>query len=229
MQVKRLSRKLLIPVILGKIVKNPYNFRKNCKKSWQIKIMTSNWENYKKGIKPLTQKFATSSYLRQKALTEKNIFLDNRLARPFTKLFSKKPQIKKNLQNNAGKLNPDQPTAIGYNQTQLTQQMAQLKALTKKTQKSIRTGNYGVEAKLDLHGLKPEQAIEQLDNFLFSMQQLEFRKLLIVTGKGKGIMRKVFLDWSEQQRQQATILALLPAHAKHGGAGAYYLLLRKKK
>ena len=70
------------------------------------------------------------------------------------------------------------------------------------------------------------------------------RLALIITGKGKrsreadnsyyteqdtGILKRSLITWVEKSNIWPTILDIVPAHAKHGGGGAFYVYLRKSR
>jgi DNA-nicking Smr family endonuclease len=58
--------------------------------------------------------------------------------------------------------------------------------------------------------------------------------LLVVTGKGEGreeggVLRRLLPLWLEEGSHRGAILAIAPARRQHGGEGAFYLLLRRKR
>jgi DNA-nicking Smr family endonuclease len=57
------------------------------------------------------------------------------------------------------------------------------------------------------------------------------RVLLVITGKGRssrpGLIRAGLADWLDASRHRPRIAALRPAHRRHGGGGAFYLVLRR--
>ncbi len=57
------------------------------------------------------------------------------------------------------------------------------------------------------------------------------RVLLIITGKGRGarpgVIRAQLGDWLDASPHRRRIAALRPAHPRHGGGGAFYLVLRR--
>jgi DNA-nicking Smr family endonuclease len=61
------------------------------------------------------------------------------------------------------------------------------------------------------------------------------RLLLVVTGKprggddraGRGAIRAQFADWLAASRHAGSVAAVRPAHQRHGGAGAFYVVLRR--
>lgn len=57
------------------------------------------------------------------------------------------------------------------------------------------------------------------------------RCVLVITGKGKageGVIRKRFLDWLNAPDVRAHVSSYAQAHQKHGGAGAFYVFLKRR-
>lgn len=95
--------------------------------------------------------------------------------------------------------------------------------------KKLRTGKLPIENVLDLHGLNVDQASSELAIFLDECQQLEFRHVIIVHGKGfrsqnKPVIKPMVNRWLKQAQE---VLAFHSALPKDGGTGAVYVLLRK--
>ncbi|HEX5079902.1 MAG TPA: Smr/MutS family protein [Geminicoccaceae bacterium] len=96
----------------------------------------------------------------------------------------------------------------------------------------LRRGQVVIDESIDLHGLTQEQAHEQLGRFLGDAQARGLRCLLVVTGKGLvhgGVLRHMVPRWLNEGANRARVLAYAPAQPKHGGAGALYLLIRRKR
>jgi DNA-nicking Smr family endonuclease len=96
----------------------------------------------------------------------------------------------------------------------------------------LKRGQIVIEQKIDLHGLTQEQAHARLGQFLVEAQQSGLRCLLVVTGKGLahgGVLRHMVPRWLNEGPNRERVLAFAPAQPKHGGAGALYLLIRRKR
>ena len=105
-------------------------------------------------------------------------------------------------------------------------------SLDKRTERQIRQGNIEIEARLDLHGLTQEKAYAALTRFVEAQSNRGCRRLLVVTGKGhrgESVLRANFPRWCAAQPLAEHILALRPAAPKHGGAGAWYVMLRRQR
>ena len=106
-----------------------------------------------------------------------------------------------------------------------------LNPLERKREKSLRQGEVEIDAKLDLHGMTQVEAFAALADFMQKKVKAGKRHLLIITGKGRGgagVLRGNLENWLGQLPEAKTILALRTAAPKHGGDGAFYVLLRKK-
>lgn len=86
-----------------------------------------------------------------------------------------------------------------------------------------------VEATLDLHGLSREEAYEKLTKFLERARKQGKRHLLIITGKGKGILKTALPLWLDAPKFRAGISVMAPALPEKGGDGALRVLLKKHK
>lgn len=89
-----------------------------------------------------------------------------------------------------------------------------------------------IEAQLDLHGLSLEKAYDVLEQFLRKAQEKHFKTVLVITGKGslseEHTLRHQLPRWLEETPLKSMVSSYHnPARLHHGGAGAYYVRLRK--
>jgi len=89
---------------------------------------------------------------------------------------------------------------------------------------------------LDLHGHSLATAYGLLDHRLEQAITTGDRLLLLITGKPRsggterrGAIRAAVGDWLGASRHAAHIAAVRNAHPRHGGGGALYIVLRKKR
>lgn len=114
----------------------------------------------------------------------------------------------------------------------ITPVLGQYANIDANTAERFRKGNYPIEATLDLHGMTSEKAHAALIRFIGSHHKRKSRCLLVITGKGKtgeGVLRRALPGWLADDALAAMILAFDNAKAKHGGSGAFYVLLRRKR
>ena len=123
--------------------------------------------------------------------------------------------------------------AKGSSSAQPSKRQSQLPGITNQREKKLLKGEIQPDDKLDLHGLKYQSARDQLEIFLKKSIAEGNRILLVVTGKGRregtGILRNDFSKWLAKSEFHKFIYSHKPAHVKHGGDGAFYVILRKNK
>ncbi len=95
--------------------------------------------------------------------------------------------------------------------------------------KQLRNGMIPWEARLDLHGLKPELARESISRFIQLNYTNSHRCVLIIHGKGgkrgeEPVLKNMVHHWLKQFTE---VLAFHSAIPKDGGAGALYVLLKR--
>ena len=93
---------------------------------------------------------------------------------------------------------------------------------------------------LDLHGHTLDQAYRRLDSGLTQAKAMGARMVLVVTGKSRpvdaadrgtkrGAIRAKILDWLAAGQHASDIAAIRNAHRRHGGDGAIYLVLKRRR
>jgi len=103
--------------------------------------------------------------------------------------------------------------------------------------RALSRGKRSPEAKLDLHGMTLGAAERAVADFLSQSSEQGRRIVLIVTGKGLrleggrvlgGRIRAEFLGWLDRAENRARVAGVRAAHPRHGGSGAFYVLLRRR-
>lgn len=98
--------------------------------------------------------------------------------------------------------------------------------------KRLRTGKIALEAELDLHGLRVDEARAALADFLSAAQHRGLRCVRVIHGKGHSsegrvpVLKGKVNGWL---RQWDAVLAFCSAQPAHGGTGAVYVLLRRRQ
>ena len=100
--------------------------------------------------------------------------------------------------------------------------------LTKRTVKKLATRKIKTNAALDLHGLNVEKAKVAFLSFLDTCWKCKYSYVLVVTGKGKGIIKNALIDWLKEDEIFPLIVGYSNAHRLQGGEGAFVLHLRKR-
>ena len=101
--------------------------------------------------------------------------------------------------------------------------------LSHKQQGEIARGKKRIEVRLDLHQLNRQQAFNSVINFIDFCHLKQKRMLLIITGKGNGILKDELPFWLDNPRVRDKILDHRFATPHHGGAGARYVYLSKNR
>lgn len=92
----------------------------------------------------------------------------------------------------------------------------------------LRRGHWSMQAEIDLHGLRSDEAREALGEFLRNARTRGIRCVRVVHGKGLGSPGKTPVLKIKVQRwlvQKQEVLAFVQAKVSDGGAGAMLVLL----
>jgi DNA-nicking Smr family endonuclease len=112
-----------------------------------------------------------------------------------------------------------------------------LAPLEPKLAKALKRGA-AVDARLDLHGYRQDEAHARLIGFLKRQQARDARVVLVITGKGRdgadsfsgrGVLKRLVPAWLSEPSLRGIVLGFSEASAAHGGAGALYVRLRKAR
>jgi DNA-nicking Smr family endonuclease len=98
----------------------------------------------------------------------------------------------------------------------------------------LKRGLHPIEARLDLHGRTQAEAHRELADFVRAAHEAGRRCVLVITGRGlgpdgPGVLKSAVPRWLEEAGLRRRILAVAAAQPRHGGAGAFYLLLRRQR
>jgi DNA-nicking Smr family endonuclease len=92
----------------------------------------------------------------------------------------------------------------------------------------LRTGKVHLEATLDLHGATPAAALQQLRAFLVEARRIGRRRVLVVHGKGMGVLREAIVA-DLLGPVSGLVHAFASASPADGGDGATVVMLRGGK
>ena len=104
-------------------------------------------------------------------------------------------------------------------------------SLPHRTFQQLRRGRFSIEAEADLHGLSATEAKLVLREFIVESRDLGLGCVRVIHGKGLGsgpggpVLKARVQRWLAQWED---VLAFVTARARHGGAGAVYVLLRRR-
>ncbi len=97
-------------------------------------------------------------------------------------------------------------------------------------EKRIRRGRVEPTATLDLHGHTLATARSALARFLSGAQRRGDRTVIVVTGVGRGgegVLKRALPQWLAEREIRTLIAGFAQAHRSHGGAGAFYVFLKR--
>lgn len=114
-----------------------------------------------------------------------------------------------------------------------------LAPLENRLRTQLRRGQQSVDAVIDLHGMRQDEAHLALRAFLRREQGRGTRLALVVTGKGaagaslfgdeRGVLRRVVPHWLRLPDLRPFVVGFEEAQARHGGSGALYVRLRRAR
>lgn len=105
----------------------------------------------------------------------------------------------------------------------------------------MKSGKLVPEGRIDLHGMTVERAHPALMSFILRAQANGSRLVLVITGKGRdrdeggpipvprGVLKHQVPQWLSTPPLAQAVLQITEAHISHGGAGAYYVYLRRHR
>lgn len=95
--------------------------------------------------------------------------------------------------------------------------------------RKLRRGDWSIQAQLDLHGLRTDEARDSLGRFIREAHRHGLRCVRVVHGKGLGspgktpVLKGKVHSWMVQKNE---VMAFVQARPAEGGAGALVVLLR---
>lgn len=106
--------------------------------------------------------------------------------------------------------------------------------------RKFQAGRIEPDFTLDLHGHTLDSAHARLDDGLMQAKAMGARVVLLIAGKPRpvdaadrgskrGAIRAKVLDWLAIGPHGADIAAIRKAHRRHGGEGALYLILKRRR
>lgn len=112
----------------------------------------------------------------------------------------------------------------------------------KRERQAVNRGRTVIDARLDLHGYRQDEAHARLSGFLSYAQSMGWKVVLVITGKGRpggdfqslhdherGVLKRVVPLWLSLPEFRRVVLGYEDAGPVHGGGGALYVRIRKRK
>ncbi len=186
---------------------------------------------------------------RPRGLTEEDRALWNRVRKTAVPLRPDAPHPIGNLPEaveppkpEAPRREPIEPFRIGEkaSDTALPARSAPTVGMDRKRFTQLKRGKMKPEARIDLHGMTVAQAHPALNRFILDSQAAGRRLVLVITGKGdgaaaagfpegRGILRRQVPTWLRSAPLSSAVMDVTEAHLRHGGAGAFYVYLRRNR
>ena len=110
-----------------------------------------------------------------------------------------------------------------------------LHPIDRRTMSRVNRGAVAIDGRIDLHGLTQAAAHGQLIGFLRDAQAAGARLVLVITGKGlagdgeRGVLKRAVPGWLASPELWSLIVGFDEAGRAHGGSGALYVRLRRKR
>lgn len=113
-----------------------------------------------------------------------------------------------------------------------------LAPIDRRLKQKLARGREAIDATIDLHGLTQAEAHAALVRFLRNARAGGARLVLVITGKGarsddfaadRGVLRRQVPLWLRSSELRDSVIGFDWAHAAHGGEGALYVRIRRKR
>lgn len=113
-------------------------------------------------------------------------------------------------------------------------------AIEPRLHRNLRRGLTPIDAKIDLHGMRQEEARSALHRFVAARLARGDRTVLVITGRGlkktgfgaieqRGVLRHMLPLWLCEPALAPHIAGYRVSAPRHGGEGAYYVRLKRPK
>ncbi len=104
----------------------------------------------------------------------------------------------------------------------------------RRTAERLRRGKLAIDGRIDLHHHTQAEAHGALTEFIIDAAATGRRCVLVITGKGAvseggGVIRRRVPQWLNLPPLREHVLAIAQAKIEHGGTGALYVLLRRRR
>jgi DNA-nicking Smr family endonuclease len=113
-----------------------------------------------------------------------------------------------------------------------------LEPFDRRLKQRLARGTESLDDRIDLHGKTQSEAYAALLSFLRKAQSHGAKFVLVITGKGggarddwseRGVLKRQVPQWLKQPEFRSYVIGFEDAHSGHGGAGALYVRIRRRK
>lgn len=106
--------------------------------------------------------------------------------------------------------------------------------------RKLKAGQVTPDYTLDLHGHTLDSAYTRITSGLDQARAMDARVVLVIAGRSRpvdpadrgekrGAIRAKLLDWIAASHHADAVSAVRKAHIRHGGEGALYLVLKRRR
>jgi DNA-nicking Smr family endonuclease len=112
-----------------------------------------------------------------------------------------------------------------------------LAPLDRRTKQKLSRGREAIDARIDLHGMRRDEAHGALSHFLRRCQADGAKFVIVVTGKGlrggegseRGVLKREVPRWLQMPEFRDVVVGFEVAAIGHGGEGALYVRVRRSR
>jgi DNA-nicking Smr family endonuclease len=113
-----------------------------------------------------------------------------------------------------------------------------LEPFDRRLKQRLARGTESLDDRIDLHGKTQSEAHAALLSFLRKAQSHGAKFVLVITGKGggarddwseRGVLKRQVPQWLKLPEFRSYVIGFEDAHGGHGGAGALYVRIRRRK
>ncbi len=106
--------------------------------------------------------------------------------------------------------------------------------------RKLKNGQIAPDYTLDLHGYTLDGAYQRIMSGIDQARAMDARLVLVIAGRERpvdpadrstkrGAIRAKLIDWLAASRHADSVAAIRKAHIRHGGEGALYLVLKRRR
>lgn len=143
-------------------------------------------------------------------------------------------------QRRTARLHAERPKDRGFFTLESPSKTAHSGNLDGHWERRLNKGQVAPDMTVDLHGHNLSAAYARMDGALAQAHAAQMRVLLLITGKARpvsqgydgrprGAIRRAMQDWLSASRHAGNIAAVRNAHPRHGGDGALYIILKRRR
>ena len=178
---------------------------------------------------------------RSRALTADEHTLWSHVTRSVAPLRRRRPQQAADAEPEGIEAKPAKPARAAAAPTPASRPASRppgLAPIDRRLKQKLARGREAIDRTIDLHGLTQAQAHAALVRFLRSARAEGARLVLVITGKGarsddftmdRGVLRRQVPLWLKSPELRDTVIGFDAAHAAHGGDGALYVRVRRRR